>query len=78
MSTSGRFPNPSWLAKPERLWSPQKLQDDELIEGKQDALHLSLGEQPQAGIDIVSDGEQTRQHLSLRLLSTSVDLISKT
>jgi 5-methyltetrahydropteroyltriglutamate--homocysteine methyltransferase len=38
------------------------LQDDELIEGKQDALRLSLEDQRQAGIDIVSDGEQTRQH----------------
>jgi 5-methyltetrahydropteroyltriglutamate--homocysteine methyltransferase len=38
------------------------LQGDELIEGKQDALRLSLEDQIQAGIDIVSDGEQTRQH----------------
>jgi len=38
------------------------LQGDELIEGKQDALRLGLQEQEQAGIDIVSDGEQTRQH----------------
>lgn len=30
--------------------------------GKQDALRLALDDQRQAGIDIVSDGEQTRQH----------------
>jgi 5-methyltetrahydropteroyltriglutamate--homocysteine methyltransferase len=41
---------------------PWKLQNEELIEGKQDALRLSLAEQQLAGIDIVSDGEQTRQH----------------
>jgi len=61
-STAGSLPKPSWLAEPEKLWSPWKLQEQGLIEGKQDALRLSLHEQQVAGIDIVSDGEQTRQH----------------
>ncbi|MCC4603259.1 methionine synthase [Xanthomonas campestris] len=61
-STAGSLPKPSWLAQPETLWSPWKLQGAALIEGKQDALRLSLQEQQHAGIDIVSDGEQTRQH----------------
>lgn len=61
-STAGSLPKPSWLAEPEKLWSPWKLQDEALVEGKRDALRLSLQEQQQAGIDIVSDGEQTRQH----------------
>ncbi len=61
-STAGSLPKPSWLAEPEKLWSPWKLQDEGLVEGKQDALRLSLQEQQHAGIDIVSDGEQTRQH----------------
>ncbi|WP_333918333.1 methionine synthase [Vibrio crassostreae] len=61
-STAGSLPKPSWLAQPETLWSPWKLEGDELTDGKQDALRVSLHEQQQAGIDIVSDGEQTRQH----------------
>ncbi|MBR0559834.1 methionine synthase [Neokomagataea anthophila] len=61
-STAGSLPKPSWLAKPKTLWSPWKLQGDELIEGKQDALRLTLDDQNYGGIDIVSDGEQTRQH----------------
>ncbi|MDA0148156.1 methionine synthase [Vibrio sp. LaRot3] len=61
-STAGSLPKPSWLAQPEKLWSPWKLEDEELTEGKHDALRVSLHEQQQAGIDIVSDGEQTRQH----------------
>ncbi|MEZ8615906.1 methionine synthase [Vibrio splendidus] len=61
-STAGSLPKPSWLAQPETLWSPWKLQGTELTDGKQDALRVSLHEQQQAGIDIVSDGEQTRQH----------------
>ncbi|GGF63148.1 methionine synthase [Alteromonas lipolytica] len=61
-STAGSLPKPSWLAEPEQLWSPWKLNGNALREGKQDALRIALKEQQQAGIDIVSDGEQTRQH----------------
>ncbi|MDZ5515072.1 methionine synthase [Vibrio fluvialis] len=61
-STSGSLPKPTWLAQPETLWSPWKLQGQELTDGKHDALRVSLLEQQQAEIDIVSDGEQTRQH----------------
>ena len=61
-STAGSLPKPSWLAEPEKLWSPWKLDHDVLDEGKQDALRVALIEQQAAGIDIVSDGEQTRQH----------------
>lgn len=61
-STAGSLPKPSWLAEPEKLWSPWKLQGNELIDGKQDALRVSLQSQELSGVDIVSDGEQTRQH----------------
>lgn len=61
-STAGSLPKPSWLAQPETLWSPWKLEGEELVEGKQDALRLTLDDQNRAGIDIVSDGEHTRQH----------------
>ena len=56
-STAGSLPKPAWLAEPEKLWSDWKLQGEEL-----DALRVSLHDQRLAGIDIVSDGEQTRQH----------------
>lgn len=61
-STAGSLPKPSWLAEPETLWSPWKLDGADLTLGKQDALRVTLQEQDSAGIDIVSDGEQTRQH----------------
>ena len=61
-STVGSLPKPAWLAPPEKLWSPWKLEGDQLLEGKQDALRISLQEQYLSGIDIISDGEQTRQH----------------
>ncbi|TDR14779.1 methionine synthase [Marinomonas communis] len=61
-STAGSLPKPEWLAEPETLWSPWKLEGKQLIAGKQDALRVALQEQLLAGTDIVSDGEQTRQH----------------
>lgn len=61
-STAGSLPKPAWLAQPEVLWSPWKLEGEELLAAKQDALLVSLHEQQHAGIDIVSDGEQSRQH----------------
>ena len=61
-SSAGSLPKPSWLATPEKLWSPWLVDDEQLPSAKQDALILSLHDQVQAGIDIVSDGEQTRQH----------------
>ncbi|MDN2663716.1 methionine synthase [Psychromonas sp. 14N.309.X.WAT.B.A12] len=61
-STAGSLPKPSWLAESETLWSPWKLQEQTLVDGKKDALCLALHQQQLAGIDIVSDGEQTRQH----------------
>jgi 5-methyltetrahydropteroyltriglutamate--homocysteine methyltransferase len=61
-SIVGSLPKPAWLAPPEKLWSPWKLEGDQLLEGKQDALRISLQEQHLAGMDIISDGEQTRQH----------------
>ena len=58
----GSLPKPSWLAEPEKLWSPWALEGAALVEGQQDALRAAVHEQRQRGIDIVSDGEQTRQH----------------
>ena len=61
-STAGSLPKPSWLAEPEKLWSPWQLEGDDLADGKRDALRVSLHEQVKTGLDIVGDGEQTRQH----------------
>jgi 5-methyltetrahydropteroyltriglutamate--homocysteine methyltransferase len=59
---AGSLPKPAWLAEPEKLWAPWKLEGRALEEGKRDAVRLALAMQEKAGIDIVTDGEQTRRH----------------
>ncbi|MGC0270244.1 methionine synthase [Glutamicibacter soli] len=61
-SIVGSLPKPSWLSETETLWSPWKLEGSALAEGKQDAMRAAVLEQTRRGIDIISDGEQTRQH----------------
>jgi 5-methyltetrahydropteroyltriglutamate--homocysteine methyltransferase len=61
-TVAGSLPKPSWLAEPDRLWAPWRLEGAELEMAKRDATLLALKEQEDAGIDIVSDGEQARQH----------------
>jgi 5-methyltetrahydropteroyltriglutamate--homocysteine methyltransferase len=59
---AGSLPKPSWLAAPEQLWAPWRLDGAALAEAKRDATILALKLQEDAGIDIVTDGEQARQH----------------
>ncbi len=59
---AGSLPKPSWLAEPQVLWAPWRLEGEALREGKRDAVAIALKLQEAAGIDIVSDGEQSRQH----------------
>jgi 5-methyltetrahydropteroyltriglutamate--homocysteine methyltransferase len=59
---AGSLPKPAWLCEPLKLWAPWRLEGDMLDEGQKDAVRLVLRDQEKAGIDIVSDGEQTRRH----------------
>jgi len=59
---AGSLPKPSWLAEPGKLWPQWKLSGDALAEAKRDATLLWIKSQEDAGIDVLSDGEQSRQH----------------
>jgi len=59
---AGSLPKPSWLAEPEKLWAPWRLDGEDLEWGKKDAAMAWLSEQEAAGIDIVTNGEQFREH----------------
>jgi len=59
---AGSLPKPAWLAVPNKLWAPWRLEGEELAIAKDDATLLAIKLQEDAGIDIVGDGEQSRQH----------------
>jgi 5-methyltetrahydropteroyltriglutamate--homocysteine methyltransferase len=59
---AGSLPKPAWLAETHKLWPRWKLDGDALAEAKRDATRLWLAAQEEAGIDIVTEGEQSRQH----------------
>jgi 5-methyltetrahydropteroyltriglutamate--homocysteine methyltransferase len=59
---AGSLPKPEWLAEPNMLWAPWKSKGEELVRAKRDATLLAIKLQEDAGIDIVTEGEQARQH----------------
>jgi len=59
---AGSLPKPGWLAEPEKLWAPWRLEGEDLENGKRDASLVWMSEQETAGIDVVSNGEQFREH----------------
>jgi 5-methyltetrahydropteroyltriglutamate--homocysteine methyltransferase len=59
---AGSLPKPAWLAQPNQLWAPWLAQGEALAEAKRDATRLAVHDQERAGIDIITDGEQSRRH----------------
>ncbi len=59
---AGSLPKPSWLAETERLWPQWRQSGDALADAMRDATRIALFEQEHAGIDVVTDGEQSREH----------------
>jgi len=59
---AGSLPKPSWLAETGKLWPEWKAAGPELERAKADATLLWLKVQEDAGLAIVGDGEQSRQH----------------
>ncbi|MGH7044416.1 MAG: methionine synthase [Acetobacteraceae bacterium] len=61
-SVAGSLPKPAWLAETQKLWPAWQANGAELAAAKRDATLLWIKEQEDAGLDIVTDGEQSRQH----------------
>jgi 5-methyltetrahydropteroyltriglutamate--homocysteine methyltransferase len=59
---AGSLPKPSWLAETEKLWPQWQAQGPELQQAKADATLLWIKAQEDAGLDVIGDGEQARQH----------------
>ena len=79
-TVAGSLPKPLWLAEPERLWPAWRLEGQALEQGKLDATVLAVKLQEDAGIDIVSDGEQARTHFVHGFLANldGIDFARKT
>ena len=61
-TVAGSLPKPFWLAEPNKLWAPWRMEGDDLARAKRDATILAVKLQEDAGLAIVSDGEQSRRH----------------
>ena len=59
---AGSLPKPGWLSETQKLWPQWRQQGDELAQAKRDATLLWIKQQEDAGLDIIGDGEQSRQH----------------
>lgn len=59
---AGSLPKPAWLSETQKLWPQWRAQGAELQQAKADATLLWIKAQEDAGLDIVGDGEQSRQH----------------
>ena len=75
-SIVGSLPKPAWLAEPNRLRAPWRLAGQELRDAQDDAVRLAILDQEEAGLDVVTDGEQRRQHYITAFLAglTGIDL----
>ena len=61
-SIAGSLPKPAWLSETNKLWPQWRAEDGELLDAKRDATLLWIKTQEDAGVDILTDGEQSRQH----------------
>jgi 5-methyltetrahydropteroyltriglutamate--homocysteine methyltransferase len=59
---AGSLPKPAWLAETEKLWPKWKLEGAALAQAKLDATRVWIDVQEEAGLDVIGDSEQSRQH----------------
>jgi 5-methyltetrahydropteroyltriglutamate--homocysteine methyltransferase len=59
---AGSLPKPAWLAETNKLWPQWHGTGADLAQAKLDATLVWIKTQEDAGIDVIGDGEQSRQH----------------
>ena len=59
---AGSLPKPAWLSETNKLWPQWRAEGEELKQAKADATLLWIKVQEDAGLDVIGDGEQSRQH----------------
>ena len=61
--SAGSLPKPAWLAQPETLWSPWKLEGEALVEGKQNEEAKQLRRRPSNKKTRGANAEETQKDL---------------
>ena len=59
---AGSLPKPAWLAETGKLWPQWQAGGADLQQAKLDATLLWIKAQEDAGLDVIGDGEMSRQH----------------
>ncbi len=59
---AGSLPKPAWLAETDKLWPQWRATGAALAQAKLDATLLWIKAQEDAGLAVIGDGEQSRQH----------------
>ena len=59
---AGSLPKPAWLAETGKLWPRWQAEGADLAQAKLDATLLWIKAQEDAGLDVIGDGEMSRQH----------------
>ena len=59
---AGSLPKPAWLAETGKLWPKWQGEGAALAQAKLDATLLWIKAQEDAGLDVIGDGEMSRQH----------------
>ena len=59
---AGSLPKPAWLAETRKLWPQWRGEAADLADAKHDATLLWIKAQEDAGLSVIGDGEQSRQH----------------
>jgi 5-methyltetrahydropteroyltriglutamate--homocysteine methyltransferase len=59
---AGSLPKPAWLAETGKLWPTWQAEGAALAQAKLDATLLWIKTQEDAGLSVIGDGEQSRQH----------------
>ncbi|WP_395702213.1 methionine synthase [Aquabacterium sp.] len=61
-AVAGSLPKPAWLAETQTLWPKWQASGEALAQAKLDATLLWIKTQEDAGLSVIGDGEQSRQH----------------
>src|SRR5690242_5718935 len=75
----GSFPRPTWLADTDRSRATFRMEGEALREAQDDATIVTLHEQEELGLELLTDGEQRREGFIFHMTRTwdGIDLVNQ-